>query len=296
MGQTATGKTKLTIKLYKLLPIEVISIDSIAVYKFMNIGTSKPNSKELALVPHRLINICNPDRQYSLFEFYKDLKFEIESIIQSNKIPFLVGGTMLYFKVIVDGINISPPPNMTLRERIKRQAESLGWSKIYEELKILDPIAISKIHVNDKVRILRLFEILKLSKQNNKKIENIYKNYEIYKFAIIPPEKNILKKRIKTRFFNMLEYGLEKEVYEIFIKNNIKDNVSSLKSIGYYQMWQYLSKKISYNQMILNSIKATYRFAKNQKTWLKKWPDIIWINDEEEIENIALKIRVASKI
>ncbi|URJ25165.1 tRNA (adenosine(37)-N6)-dimethylallyltransferase MiaA [Candidatus Blochmannia ocreatus (nom. nud.)] len=289
MGPTASGKTKLAINLkkYNLINIDIISVDSALVYRGMNIGTAKPAPEELKLAPHSLIDIRDPSEDYSVADFYYDVNYEIEKIIKSGRIPFLVGGTMLYFKVFLEGLFFLPSTNKKIRNDLEYEAQKSGWIYVFNLLNRIDPIAASKIHFNDHKRIIRALEIFFVSGKTwtewkstpGKKLE-----HKIYQFAIIPTNKNILNERIEKRFYKMLEIGLEKEVYTLFNRINLyktKGNTlpSSMSCIGYRQMWEYLSGKIDYNQMIYKSIYASRRLAKHQLTWLRNWSNLHILNN-----------------
>lgn len=295
MGPTASGKTGIAVALKKRKhKVDIISVDSALVYRGMDIGTAKPVAEELKIAPHKLIDIRDPHESYSLADFYCDAKKEFEKIMQDGRIPVFVGGTMLYFKTLLQGLFFLPKADNSIRQDIRNEAEKFGWVSIYNKLRRIDPISANIIHVNDHKRITRALEIFLISGKTwteLKLISDYTLKDRIYQFAIMPSCREILNKRIEQRFHKMLEIGFEHEVSLLFSRPELHKSVqSSILCVGYRQMWEYLSGSISYNYMITTAIRATHRLAKRQLTWLRKWPDLHWLNSDnlpDAIDSIA---------
>ncbi|CAL4325299.1 tRNA dimethylallyltransferase [Buchnera aphidicola (Thelaxes suberi)] len=286
MGATTTGKTDFAILLSKYLPIDIISVDSVLIYKNMNIGTAKPSCKILNKIPHKLINIKDPIESYSVFEFQNDAIREINNSIALNRIPFLVGGTMLYYYVLLHGLYCTPPESAYFKTKIFSCVHNKEKIKnFYNLLKKIDPKTALLIHKNDIKRIARALNIyfntgqlvsnLKLKKKNRI-------HYEIIQFAMISSDRIEVHKKIKNRFENMLKMGFEEEVIHLFNRGDLNINCPSIRSVGYRQMWNYLNKKISYLEMKNQAIYATCQLYKKQLTWIKKWKDVCFLNSDNK--------------
>lgn len=274
MGPTASEKTKLAIKLKKKFNFEIISVDSTLIYRDMDIGTNKPSLEERKLAQHRLIDILDPSEYYSAFNFQNDALIEIKKIISSDKIPLLVGGSMFYFNVLLNGLSILPSKNSKIRQKILNEAKKNGVYSIYKKLKKIDIESAKKIHPNDFQRLSRALEIFLISGKNLTELKRYKKfkfPYRTLQIKIMPDNLEILNKKIELRFFEMLKKGFEEEVLMLYHRKDLNKNLPSIKSIGYRQMWSYLNSEINYNEMIKQSIHATKILAKHQITWLKKW-------------------------
>ncbi|AKC59666.1 tRNA (adenosine(37)-N6)-dimethylallyltransferase MiaA [Blochmannia endosymbiont of Polyrhachis (Hedomyrma) turneri] len=288
MGTTASGKTELAITLSKNFSVDIVSVDSALVYREMNIGTAKPTVEELIIAPHQLIDICDPCEFYSVSDFCHDAYCAIKRITCVNRIPLLVGGSMLYFKALLEGLSFLPPKNDIVRKNIMCDAKLLGWMTLYNKLKEIDPIAASKIHYNDHKRLLRALEVFYVSKKTLTELtmvstQNLLVDYSIYLFAIPPVDRMILHKRIENRFYYMLEIGFEEEVRKLFSRVDLHRDSPSISCIGYRQMWLYLSDQINYHEMIFRCICATRQLARHQITWLRKWSNIYWLDSKSNI-------------
>lgn len=283
MGPTASGKTNLAIELCYHFPIEIISVDSAAIYLDMNIGTNKPSMEIRSNIPHYLLDFINPVKIYSISNFHKDAVIFIKKIIKKNKIPLLVGGSMLYFHVLLNGLKILPSSNMYIRQYVKEIAIKKGSKFLYNFFSKIDPITSKFIHPNDLQRTLRALEVFFITGNSLKNFKikiNSLLNYNILQFILIPSNKLPLKIQIRNRFKNMLRLGFEEEVQNLFLRKELNKNLPSMKCIGYRQMWDYLSGNICYENMILKVIYATQKLAKNQMTWLKKWKNAYFFNNE----------------
>ncbi len=275
LGPTSIGKSFISIELNKLLPIQIISVDSGLVYKFMNIGTAKPTVDELKVYSHKLVNLIDPKDSYSVNNFFFDAKYEInKSINKKFKIPLLVGGTMMYYNVLFNGLYILPKSNIKTRNDICVLMKIFGCKFMYNILLKLDYLSAKNIHVNDKYRIIRALEVFfitgtKISYLRNNFINKM--NFNFNKIIILPKNREFLLRNIKKRFYKMLSSGFEEEVYFLYNRKDLNINMPSIKCIGYKQMWLYIDGKISYNNMINNTINETINLAKKQFTWLNKW-------------------------
>lgn len=284
MGPTASGKTAFAMALYDRYPIDIISVDSALIYRGMNIGTAKPTQSELQIYPHKLIDICDPSESYSAANFRSDAISAIENTLNNGRIPLLVGGTMLYFKALIEGLSPLPAANSEIRQQIEEKANKYGWQSIHEELKKVDPVSASRIHPNDPQRLNRALEVYLIS---GKSLTELTQHsgellpYDIMQFAIMPPDRAELHQRIEQRFLQMLELGFEDEVKRLMERGDLHSNLPSIRCVGYRQMWEYLSGEISYDEMVFKGICATRQLAKRQITWLRGWKQpITWLNGD----------------
>ncbi len=284
MGPTASGKTAFAMALYDRYPVDIISVDSALIYRGMNIGTAKPTQSELQIYPHKLIDICDPSESYSAANFRSDAISAIENTLNNGRIPLLVGGTMLYFKALIEGLSPLPAANSEIRQQIEEKANKYGWQSIHEELKKVDPVSASRIHPNDPQRLNRALEVYLIS---GKSLTELTQHsgellpYDIMQFAIMPPDRAELHQRIEQRFLQMLELGFEDEVKRLMERGDLHPNLPSIRCVGYRQMWEYLSGEISYDEMVFKGICATRQLAKRQITWLRGWKQpITWLNGD----------------
>ena len=282
MGPTASGKTDLAIVLRQQLPVEVISVDSALIYKGMDIGTAKPTPAELALAPHRLIDILDPKESYSAMNFREDALKEMAEISASGRIPLLVGGTMLYYKALLEGLSPLPSADPIIRAEIEEKAAKIGWTGMHQELLAIDPVAGTRINPNDSQRINRALEVFyitgkTMTELTAKKGEAL--PYRLLQFAIAPQDRAILHERIALRFQKMMDLGFEEEVKRLFLREDLHIDLPSIRCVGYRQMWEYLQGDISLDEAIYKGICATRQLAKRQITWLRGWKDeITWLD------------------
>ncbi|AWL13274.1 tRNA dimethylallyltransferase [Saliniradius amylolyticus] len=281
MGPTASGKTALALELVRHLPCDIISVDSALIYKGMDIGTAKPSAEELSLAPHRLIDIKDPAETYSVAEFRRDALAHIEDIIAQGRIPLLVGGTMMYFKALIEGMSPLPEANPAIRQQIERQAEQQGWQALHDELRVIDPTSAERIHPNDPQRLMRAIEVYRISGQSmteltRQKLPAL--SYPTLQLAIAPEERAVLHQRIEQRFDLMLEQGFEQEVARLYQRPDLHPDLPSIRCVGYRQMWDYLDGKQDHEQMRFKGIVATRQLAKRQFTWLRSWSDVQWLD------------------
>lgn len=274
MGPTASGKTDLAIALRQALPVEVISVDSALIYKGMDIGTAKPSKEELAKAPHRLIDILDPAESYSAMNFREDALREMADITAQGRIPLLVGGTMLYYKALIEGLSPLPSADSAVRSDIEAKAEQIGWDGLHAELLDIDPVAGKRINPNDSQRINRALEVFYLTGKTMTELtaEKCKETpYNFLQFAIAPQDRSILHQRIEQRFHKMIELGFEEEVKRLFLRDDLHIDLPSIRCVGYRQMWEYLQSNISLDEAIFKGICATRQLAKRQITWLRGW-------------------------
>ncbi|EGY34849.1 hypothetical protein SC1083_0323 [Aggregatibacter actinomycetemcomitans serotype e str. SC1083] len=282
MGPTASGKTDLAIQLHQHLPVEVISVDSALIYRGMDIGTAKPSKAELALVPHRLIDICDPAESYSAANFRADALHEMQDITSQGKIPLLVGGTMLYYKALLEGLSPLPSADEKVRSEIEAKAERIGWAALHQELDKIDPTSAQRINPNDSQRINRALEVFYLSGKTLTELTEQKGDalpYDILQFAIAPEQRELLHQRIEQRFHKMIELGFQQEVEKLYRRADLHENLPSIRCVGYRQMWEHLRGDYDHDEMVFRGICATRQLAKRQITWLRGWKSPIqWLD------------------
>lgn len=284
MGPTASGKTHLAIELTKNFPCDIISVDSAMVYRGMDIGTAKPTAAEQALASHRLIDICDPSESYSAGQFRQDALIEIEKILQQERIPLLVGGTMLYFHVLQRGLAELPPADEEIREKIATEAAAAGWENMHAKLVAIDPVAAARIHPNDPQRISRALEVYELTgKSLTETMQQKASQplpYQFTNIAIAPAERTIIHERVEKRFDNMLQRGFIEEVEKLYRRGDLHADLPSMRAVGYRQVWDYLAGILTYDEMRERGIIATRQLAKRQLTWLRSWENLQWFDSE----------------
>jgi len=275
MGQTATGKTALSLALAENTPIEIISVDSTNVYRGMTIGTAKPSLEERGSIPHHLIDILEPWESYAAGQFALDARELIRDILKRGNTPVLVGGTMLYFQTLLRGYDGGPSTCPNIREAILSQAEQVGWQAMWERLKQENPDAVQRIHPNDKQRIGRALEKLALKKHTSAEsiIPPLSDEYAITQIALLAHDRDMLRGRIGVRLKAMLDAGFIDEVKHLLDHPKITPELGSMRSVGYAQACQYVMGNIGLEEMI-NAIQiATSQLAKRQHTWMNQFPE-----------------------
>ena len=282
MGPTASGKTHLAIELAQCLPVDIVSVDSALVYRGMDIGTAKPTPAEQAMAPHRLIDICDPAEPYSVADFYRDVRIEIQQIVAAGRTPLLVGGTMMYFKTLLDGLSAMPASEPLIREQINREAAEKGWPELHRELKAIDPDYAAELHPNHSQRIGRALELYRLSgktmshyRESQASDRWFMEDYRPLQIGLIPPDRSVLHQRIEKRFLTMLEQGFVDEVRALRDRADLHSDLPAIRAVGYRQVWDYLAGDYDYTAMIAKGVAATRQLAKRQLTWLRGWPDLL---------------------
>ena len=298
MGPTASGKTALAMALHDTLPCDIISVDSALVYRDMNIGTAKPSKEELINYPHRLIDIKDASESYSAAEFCHDTLAEIAKIRANNRIPLLVGGTMMYFKSLIEGISPLPEANPIIRQEIEKEALMHGWEHMHQQLAKFDSVSAERIHPNDPQRITRAIEIYRITGNNMTQLTAVKGERlsgDVLQFAIAPKERVDLHKRIELRYQQMIAQGFEKEVVNLKERDDLHENLPAIRCVGYRQMWQYLNGEFDHDEMIFKGVCATRQLAKRQLTWLRNWPELQWLDMENE-NNLKQILTSVSKV
>jgi tRNA dimethylallyltransferase len=273
MGPTATGKTDLAVRLVQELPCDIISVDSAMVYRGMDIGTAKPDAETLAQAPHRLIDICDPAEAFSASRFRQLALREMADIHAQGRIPLLVGGTMLYFKALEEGLSPLPSADAVVRERLSREAERVGWPAMHAKLAQIDPEAAQRIQPNDPQRIQRALEVFEITGTSQSALfaqppTDIFP-YQAIKIVLAPAERSVLHQRIEARFGCMLAEGLITEVEQLYRRGDLHPDLPAIRAVGYRQVWEFLAGETDYDTMKNKGIAATRQLAKRQLTWLR---------------------------
>lgn len=283
MGPTASGKTAAALEIARHIPCEIISVDSALVYREMDIGTAKPNAEELAGVPHHLIDILDPTASYSAMQFRNDALRLAQDIRARGKLPLLVGGTMLYFKALRDGLDDLPEADPAVRERLDQEAARDGVPAQHARLATLDPETAARLKPNDSQRIQRALEIIELTGKPmsallaQKETETL--PFTLLPLALEPSERAVLHERIARRFDLMLENdGLLDEVRRLRARGDLHLGLPSMRCVGYRQAWEYLDGQYDYAEMRERGIIATRQLAKRQITWLRSTPGRVVID------------------
>jgi len=300
MGPTASGKTPLAVELVQRLPCEIISVDSAMIYRGMDIGTAKPDAETLRIAPHRLIDFLDPAEIYSAGKFCEDALREIEIIHAQEKIPLLVGGSMMYFHVLQQGLAALPKADPALRAELTLRAEREGWAALHEELARVDSEAASKINPNDSQRIQRALEVYLLTGKTITEWQgkNIHplSAYDICNIALSPANRTHLHERIAKRFDQMLALGFIDEVKQLYDRADLGPHLPSIRSVGYRQIWDYLAGKSRHEEMCDQALAATRQLAKRQITWLGSWTDLAWVDAEAKdvLDTVCRYVKVIS--
>lgn len=302
MGPTASGKTDLAMALHDHLPVELISVDSALVYRGMDIGSAKPSKAELEKFPHRLIDIRDPSEPYSAADFVADAEREIADIHARGNIPLLVGGTMLYFKALLDGLADMPEADAEVRAKIEKDAELHGWAYVHQQLAEVDPQMAAEIHPNHSQRLSRALEVFLVSGKTMTQLREVQQSndrksfaerYKVSQMAISPRDRSVLHRRIEQRFLKMLDAGMIDEVRGLFERGDLHPDLPAIRAVGYRQVWEYLGQQLSYDEMIDRGIIATRQLAKRQLTWLKGWSiepsPLYWLYTQDEQGRELLK-------
>jgi tRNA dimethylallyltransferase len=282
MGPTAAGKTDLAIALHQRLGAEIISVDSALIYRGMDIGTAKPSTVELALAPHRLIDIRDPAQPYSAADFQRDALSAIQEIHRAGKTPLLVGGTMLYFKALQEGLSPIPPVDPQIRAAIEAEAAERGWPAMHQQLALLDPATAARLHPNHSQRISRALEVVRatgtpLSDWQTTAGKSLREDFHWIQIAVTPWDRQVLHQRIAQRFDKMLEMGFIEEVAKLYQRQDLHLDLPSMRAVGYRQVWEYLAGESTADDMRAKGIAATRQLAKRQLTWLRSWPDLCMV-------------------
>ncbi|MEN8800908.1 MAG: tRNA (adenosine(37)-N6)-dimethylallyltransferase MiaA [Thiogranum sp.] len=273
MGPTASGKTGAAVELVQHLPLEIISVDSALVYRGMDIGTAKPDTETLRIAPHRLIDIRDPSEVYSAAEFREDALREMAAIRARGNMPLLVGGTMLYFRVLQQGLSDLPAADSGVRAQLEAEARDMGWQAMHDRLRRVDPQSAARIHPNDPQRIQRALEVYELS---GSPLSELYAGgrqtppaYRFLKIILAPEQRKVLHERIQQRFDIMLKQGFLEELRGLRARWDLDPGMPSMRAVGYRQAWQYLEGELPEGEWVERAVIATRQYAKRQLTWLR---------------------------
>lgn len=284
MGPTAAGKTDLAMALHERLGCELISVDSAMVYRGMDIGTAKPSAEELARAPHRLIDIRDPADPYSAEDFRQDALREMASISEAGGVPLLVGGTMMYFKHLIEGVANLPSSDPVVRADIEALAAEGGLGAVHEALAEVDPESAARIHANDPQRLMRALEVQRISGRAMSELWREQQRetfpYRTLSMAVSPSDRAVLHARIAARFDAMLAGDFLDEVATLRERPDLHPELPSMKSVGYRQAWEHLDGHYGRAELRERGVIATRQLAKRQLTWLRRWPDLHWIDSQ----------------
>jgi tRNA dimethylallyltransferase len=278
MGPTASGKTALAVSLVERFPLEIVSVDSALVYRGMDIGTAKPDAATLARAPHHLLDIRDPTEAYSAAAFCDDARRLMADIVARGKVPLLVGGTMLYFRALLQGLDDLPRADAALRQKLETEAMARGWPALHADLAQVDPLTAARLAPNDSQRIGRALEIFQLTGTPMSALLDRVQSelpYRVLQLALIPSDRAVLHQRIAARFDAMLAEGLLEEVESLRRNAALKPGLPAMRAVGYRQAWACLDGGIDLKALREQGIAATRQLAKRQLTWLRSWPDAV---------------------
>lgn len=310
MGPTAAGKTSLAIRAAETMPVSLINVDSALVYKGLDIGAARPSAEELARAPHRLLGFRDLTKPYSAADFRADAQREIAAIHAQGRLPLLVGGTLLYFKALVEGLAPMPEADPRVRAEIAALAEAQGWPAVHRQLEWVDPISAARLKPTDRQRLQRALEVFRLT---GKPLSAFHADHRtarisagddglwcfpglaspVLSLAVAPPRAE-LHRRIEQRFHAMLDAGLVEEVRRLRQRGDLHEDLPAVKAVGYRQVWRYLDGEWDYPTMVEKGIVATRQLAKRQLTWLRKWPGLQWYDPVHITEQNACLRRLAA--
>ncbi len=284
MGPTASGKTGLALALAETFPVEIISVDSALVYQGMDIGTAKPSAEELAACPHHLIDFLDPREPYSAARFRQDALRLMDEITARGKIPLLVGGTMLYYRALEQGLSQLPEADNEIRTRLNHEMKEHGLQYLHQRLADIDPESAQRIHATDPQRIQRALEVYELT---GKSLSDHYREqeeyqlpYRVLRLALLPAERASLHRRIEKRFDDMLANGLIEEVQRLYERGDLDPSMPSIRAVGYRQVWACLEGEYDEEALHHKGIVATRQLAKRQMTWLRSMKGLTILNSE----------------
>ena len=278
LGPTASGKSSLALAAAARLPPEIVSLDSAQVYRGMDVGTAKPGAAERARVPHHLLDLVDPDQSYSAGRWREDALRAVNEILSRKKIPLLVGGTMLYYRALVGGLDALPGADAGVRAEIDADAARRGWPALHAELARVDPETARRLKPNDAQRVQRALEVWRvtgklLSALHGRSVDRL--PFKVRGFALFPSDRALLHRNIEQRFDSMLEAGLVEEVRSLKKRFRLSASLPSMRAVGYRQVWDYLDGTASKAEMRERALAATRQLAKRQLTWLRSFPELL---------------------
>lgn len=286
MGPTAAGKTDLALEIAKHYPVEIISVDSALVYRGMDIGTAKPYKDILQQYPHHLIDINDPTDPYSVGNFRHDALALMADITARGKVPLLVGGTMLYFKALQQGLADLPAANADIRAELDTEIEQYGLAHLHARLAEVDPVSAARIHINDPQRLQRALEVYQITGKTLAELTQDTETalpYRVIKIILSPLDRGVLHQRIANRYQAMIANGFIDEVRTLFERTDCHASLPSIRAVGYRQVWAYLSGEYDQETMIEKAIIATRQMAKRQLTWLRAQQDGVWFDSGADL-------------
>lgn len=293
-GPTASGKTDLALALAQRLPVDLISVDSAMVYRGMNIGTAKPPPSILEQFPHRLVDVCDPNEAYSAARFREDALAAMAQSTASGRIPLLVGGTMLYWRALAGGLSPLPSADQALRETLVARQRQQGAAAMHAWLAEVDPAAATRVHPNDPQRVQRALEVYLLTGRPMsdwwQRARGAGLPYRVLTLVRSPRERAVLHQRIATRLDAMFAAGFEAEVRQLYARGDLHADLPAMRSVGYRQLWAYLSGELGWEPMRDKALVATRQLAKRQYTWLRAQADAHWLWDDLAVEHQGLAV------
>ena len=291
LGPTASGKSRLALALAERLSLEIVSMDSAQVYRDMDIGTAKPGAAERKRVPHHLIDVLDPDRSYSTGRWRTDAIAAVREILSRGKTPVIVGGTMLYYRALVGGLDALPQADPQVRAAIDAEAAERGWPALHAELEGVDPKSARRIGAGDTQRIQRALEVWRITGKPLSALQGATPgalSFTLRALALVPADREALHERIAQRFDAMLKAGLVEEVKRLRSRYRLTLGMPSMRAVGYRQVWQYLEGELDERAMREQAISATRQLAKRQLTWLRSFTDVEPIADD--VQRLAERI------
>ena len=283
LGPTASGKSRLALALAERVPLEIVSMDSAQVYRGLDIGTAKPGADERARVPHHLIDLLDPDRSYSTGRWRADAIAAVMEILGRDKVPLIVGGTMLYYRALVGGLDALPQADSAVRAEINADAAKHGWPRLHAELARVDPKSARRIPPRDAQRIQRALEVFRLTGKPLSALQGQTRAglpFALKAFALVPQNREQLHERIAQRFYAMLELGLVDEVKALRERYRLAPGLPSMRAVGYRQVWQHLEGELTAEEMREQAVAATRQLARRQLTWLRGFGEVQTIGDD----------------
>ena len=295
MGPTGAGKTDLALQLAAALPLEIVSVDSALIYRGMDIGTAKPSKEILARVPHHLVDIVDPAQSYSAGEFVRDAFRAMSDIWARGRQPLLVGGTMMYFHALTQGIAELPAGNAATRMQIEAEAQVSGWPSLHRELAQVDPAAAKRIAPSDPQRIQRALEVFRLTGITITALQQASKSLlvdvDVREFALAPALRSDLHANLERRFELMMQAGFLEEVARFRARGDLTLAHPSMRCVGYRQLWRHLDGAYSLSEAMQKGVVATRQLAKRQWTWLRRRPLAQWLDPAHP--NVAQTVIIA---
>ncbi|AIT10213.1 tRNA delta(2)-isopentenylpyrophosphate transferase [Candidatus Francisella endociliophora] len=293
-GPTASGKTSLSISIAKKINAEIISVDSSLVYKGMDIGTAKPTIQEQSGIKHHLIDMIEPTENFSVADFISSVNILKKQIWSRGKEVLLVGGTMLYFKGLIEGLSSLPESQPEIRQTLELEKKAKGLQYLHQQLNKMDAASAQKINPNDQQRIFRALEVIMISGKKYSELVKTSKvgglEEELKLCALVPNDRSILHRNIEIRFKQMVDQGLLDEVQQLRKNPQLTKDTTAIRSVGYRQAWEYLDGDISYDEFIKKGVVATRQLAKRQLTWIRNWQSEIKLVEMESISKEAIAL------